>query len=83
MRVSAPSSDLTVSMTPSTLLVHHCSTRSEVSIQFSLQALADFLVHYVQSQNKVESILASIRETISGGVEFAEEKLAQVLDVSE
>jgi hypothetical protein len=54
-----------------------------VSIQFSLQALADFLVHYVQSQNKVESILASIRETISGGVEFAEEKLAQVLDVSE
>jgi len=40
------------------------------------------IVRYVQSQNKVEQILSTIRETISGGVEFAEEKLAQVLEVS-
>lgn len=45
------------------------------------RASADSAVHYVQGQNKVESILASIREAVSGGVEFAEEKLAGVLEL--
>ena len=40
------------------------------------------LVHYVQGQNKVEQILATIRDTIGSGVGFAEEKLSQVLEVS-
>jgi hypothetical protein len=44
--------------------------------------LTSLQVHYVQAQNKVEQILAAIGETISSGVEFAEEKLSQVLDVS-
>lgn len=43
--------------------------------------LHEVRIHYVQTQNKAESILSSIRETISSGVEFAEEKLAQVLDL--
>lgn len=38
-------------------------------------------VHYVQSQNKVEQILAAIRETVSSGVGFAEDKLSHILEV--
>jgi hypothetical protein len=57
-----------------------------VSATYTYEVVASTLislqVHYVQAQNKVEQILAAIRETISSGVEFAEEKLSQVLDVS-
>lgn len=52
---------------------------SSLLCQYKLTCLP---VHYVQSQNKVEHILAAIRETISHGVEFAEDKLSNVLEVS-
>ena len=35
----------------------------------------------MQTETKIEQILKAIRETISGGVEFAEDKLSQVLEL--
>jgi len=36
----------------------------------------------VQAGSRVESILAKIREAIGGGVDYAEDKLSSVLEVS-
>ena len=40
-------------------------------------------VRYVQTGNKIEQILQAIRDAVHSGVEFAEDKLGQVLEVSQ
>lgn len=76
--------------TPSTLPDLRSFTKSGVS-QARFAHWSDFrrliqhsvyLVRYVQAGSRVESILAKIREAIGGGVDYAEDKLSSVLEVS-
>ena len=77
-------------MTPSTLPDLLSFTRSGVSrvcitpTCLRLDRLLNllFTVRYVQAGSRVEGILAKIREAIGGGVDYAEEKLSSVLEVS-
>jgi hypothetical protein len=65
------------SMTPNSLLALLSCTRFEVGL-VSIELIP---VRYVQTGTKLEQILQAIRDTIHSGVEFAEDKLGQVLDL--
>lgn len=46
-----------------------------------LPRYTDAAVRYVQTGNKIEQILQAIRDAVHSGVEFAEDKLGQVLEL--
>jgi hypothetical protein len=86
MHVSVPSSAATVLTTPSSLRALRSCTRFAVSLSLwttGKEPRIDKAVRYVQTGNKIEQILQAIRDAVHSGVEFAEDKLGQVLEVSQ